>query len=440
MHGIRQKLNDSKLYLLHDMTERLLVKAETELAETTKEDKEKVQMLKQRIERFKNELQDFEADIAEQRKQSFQFSVEELYYMYGQYDKFIAIEFHKFSEAAKKYGKEVGGIIMYGRKERESLEALIKSGSTFPRTNGVIKLDAASNYGLTEEQITAILDEGFLSGNIYKILSTNMPVTNAYSQQGEKEIPNTINVPFNPKGTHPAKLSLYVLNMRLQHGSPLIEKQWNQYLGYSIYFEPELKQSAVIKQRILKQGGSIKDEVRFYELTAKMADNLTEDEKVELSDLLKKRTQKRLSLLTEEIAANNYQSLEKFKKEHTAIYQEIYRWSLVFEEETLTHSEYPIPIYWDFRSYLHIYLRHCKELQPEGTFKTKTPFSYNEKDIRRILKIAVEKLEPKIQERLQAGKDFRIFGEKSLYYNGNYYFMRVEPNGRVESFHPYEAK
>ena len=95
-------------------------------------------------------------------------------------------------------------------------------------------------------------------------------------------------------------------------------------------------------------------------------------------------------------------------------------------------------IYWDFKSYLHIYLRHCDELQPAGIFKGKTPFAYKQKDIRRILSIAVEQLADKILARLSQGLGFRTAGrQRALYFNGNYYAMRIESNGRVDSFSPY---
>ena len=71
-------------------------------------------------------------------------------------------------------------------------------------------------------------------------------------------------------------------------------------------------------------------------------------------------------------------------------------------------------------------------------FKAKTSFSYKQKDIRRILSIAVKQFENKIQARLSKGLDFRTYGEKALYFNGNYYSMRIESNGRIHSFHPNE--
>jgi hypothetical protein len=77
-------------------------------------------------------------------------------------------------------------------------------------------------------------------------------------------------------------------------------------------------------------------------------------------------------------------------------------------------------------------------LQPSGHFKAKTPSAYKQKDIRRILSIAIEKLDDKIQARLLQALDFSTYGEKALYFNGNYYSMRIESNGRVDSFHPNE--
>ena len=81
------------------------------------------------------------------------------------------------------------------------------------------------------------------------------------------------------------------------------------------------------------------------------------------------------------------------------------------------------PIYWDYEGFLHIYLRHCDELAIEGHFENKTKFQYTQKDIKRILKIAIEDLKPKINEKLKEGKDFRIYGDRSLYFNGNHYSL-----------------
>jgi hypothetical protein len=52
------------------------------------------------------------------------------------------------------------------------------------------------------------------------------------------------------------------------------------------------------------------------------------------------------------------------------------------------------------------------------------------------LKIAVGRLKDRINEKLKEGKEFRISGDRSLYFNGNYYALHVLPNGRIAGFNP----
>ena len=193
MFGLTHKISDSSLYLLHDMVEGMLQNAEHNLNQIPKDNEQEIAQQLLTIAYYKQELQNFEQDITEQRKQSFQFSVEELYYMYGQYDKFVGIEFHKFSDAAKKYGRNIGGIFVYGKNERSDLQTTISSDN-IPRTNGLVKIDVSSNYNLSEQQVKELIEIGFNSGDIYEILNSNTPLANAYTQKGKKEIPNTINI------------------------------------------------------------------------------------------------------------------------------------------------------------------------------------------------------------------------------------------------------
>ena len=80
----------------------------------------------------------------------------------------------------------------------------------------------------------------------------------------------------------------------------------------------------------------------------------------------------------------------------------------------------------------------CDELEIEGHFENKTKFQYTQKDIRRILKIAIENLKDKINEKLKEGKEFRIWGDRSIYFNGNHYSLHILKDGRVAAFHPME--
>lgn len=441
MFGIKHKLNDSSLYLLHDMVEGQLQHAKDLLSKCTAEQVEQINQLERQIANYKHELSEFEIDVAKQRAEMFQFSVEELYFMYGQYEsKFIEIEFHKLSDAGKKYPRNIGGIIVYTKSEREELDKTINSGN-IPRTNGFVRIDVSPNYNLTKEQTDEVLNKGFMSGDIYQILDSNLPVQKAFKQEGKKEIPNTININFDPTGMDPHRMYMWLFSQRIKDGGLLIETEWSKLCGYGIYYEPESINLDFIKQRVYDTNGNMNKKVRFYKLSAKLYNtDISKEEIAEFAGLLKERSLERIEMIREEIKKSTNKSLEKFAEEYPEIYKSIKASATTFDEETLEYHNTILPIYWDFRSYLHIYLRHCEELQIEGHFKNKTKFQYTQKDIKRILGIAIRKLYDKVNDRLKIGKDFRVFGDQTLYFNGNFYAMRIEKDGRVDSFHPLETK
>ena len=217
MYVINHKINDPGLYLLSDIVEEQLNVHEKALAATPAENKEKIEQLEYAISIYRGELEKFKLEIENQKKERFQFSVEEIYAMYGQYErKFISIELHKFSESAQKYGRNISGIILYGKVERESLEQVIKSGNV-PRTNGLVKFESTDD-NLSKEQQEQLKNEGFISGDIYEVLATNLPVQKAFGQVGKKEIPNTIEIKMDPTGFDVNRSNHWLLGQKIKSG------------------------------------------------------------------------------------------------------------------------------------------------------------------------------------------------------------------------------
>lgn len=441
MFGVSYKLNDASLYSLHDMVEGQIQQSRHLLTQCAPDQNGEIARLKAQIAYYEHEMSEFEKDVARQREELFQFSIEELYFMYGQYeDRFIGIEFHKLSESARKFGREIGGVIVYSKSEREKLDALINSGSV-TRTNGVVKIETSSNYDLSDEQRKVLLEKGFISGDIFQIFTVNLNVQKAFKKEGRKEIPNTINIEFDPTGMDPLRISKWLFTQRIKDGGKLIDTEWRQLCGYSLHYEPESINLDYIKQYVYDDKGNKDKRVRFYELNARLFNNIiTEEEITEFGTLLRARNIERMEMIKEEVKRSTNKSIEKFVKEYPLIYKTLIVIATTFEEETLEHHKTFLPIYWDFKSFVHIYLRHYEELQIEGHFKNKTKFQYTQKDIKRILEIAIRKLHDKINDRLIKGLDYRVFGDYSLYFNGNYYAMRIEKNGRVDSFYPMETK
>lgn len=424
---------------MNDMVENQVANAKKELSELPKENTERREFLTAQIAAYESQLKNFKEDIEKQLSEKFQFSVEELYAVYGQYDrKYISIEFHKFSESASKFDRNIAGVLTYYKKEREALEDAI-SKENVPRTNGLVKIDCSKHEKLSDEQKKELIENGFVSGDIYEVLASDFPVAKSYNQTGVKEIPNTITVNVDPSDFDPNRAYLWLHGQRIKNGDFLIEEEIEKFCGLSLYLNPGSENYDYIKENGFDENGQRLPKVRFFELEAKLyATDITKEELLEFNEFLQARKVERIEAIKKEIKRSTNKRLEQFEEEYPDIYAELQKSRVKFETESLEYHEVVTPIYWDYEGFLHIYLRHCDELAIEGHFENKTKFQYTQKDIKRILKIAIEDLKPKINEKLKEGKDFRIYGDRSLYFNGNHYSLHILADGRVAAFHPIE--
>lgn len=439
MFGIENKINDGMLYLLNDMVDNQVDNAKKELSEFPEENSERREFLTAQIAAYEIQLKNFKENIEKQLSEKFQFSVEELYAMYGQYErKYISIEFHKFSESAAKFGRNIGGFLTYYKKEREKLEDTI-SKENVPRTNGLVKIDCSKDEKLSDEQKKELIENGFISGDIYEVLASDFPVAKSYNQTGIKEVPNTITVNVDPTDFDSNRAYLWLYGQKIRNGDILIDEEITKFCGLSLYLKPGSENYDFVKQNGFDEDGQKLPKVRYFELEAKLyATDISREELLEFNEFLQARKIERIEAIKKEIKSSTNKSLEQFEEEFRDIYSELQKSRVQFETESLEYHEVVTPIYWDYEGFLHIYLRHCDELAIEGHFENKTKFQYTQKDIKRILKIAIEELKPKINEKLKEGKEFRIYGDRSLYFNGNHYSLHILADGRVAAFHPME--
>ena len=270
------------LYLLNDMVENQVASAKKELSELPEEDTERREFLTAQIAAYETQLKSFKEDIEKQLSEKFQFSVEELYAMYGQYDrKYISIEFHKFSDSAAKFGRNIGGVLTYYKKEREELEDAI-SKENVPRTNGLVKIDCSKHEKLSDEQKKELIENGFVSGDIYEVLASNLPVAKSYNQTGIKEIPNTITVNVDPTDFDPNRAYLWLYGQRIKNGDILIEEEIAKFCGLSLYLKPGSENYDYVKENGFDENGQKLPKVRFFELEAKLyATDITKEELLE---------------------------------------------------------------------------------------------------------------------------------------------------------------
>jgi hypothetical protein len=87
-------------------------------------------------------------------------------------------------------------------------------------------------------------------------------------------------------------------------------------------------------------------------------------------------------------------------------------------------------------------MRHVEEMQVTEHFEDKDNFQWDEEDVLTVMKKVVEDLNDEIQlfflENPQ--KRYSRYGKQSAYFEGDYYTLHIEPNGRINTFHKNKKK
>lgn len=429
--------NNEFLYFLHDMFEEEIEQCKLLLSRCKPQEFDKIKELEDKIAYYTYQIIDLEKNV---NSEEFKFSIEELYSICGQYDKFIGIEFHKLSESAQKYPRYIGGTLIYTKSEREKLDLIIQS-EEIPRTNDFVKIDVTSNYNLSTEQNNQLLYKGFKSGDIFKISLSNMPAVKSFKQEGMKEIPNTINITFDATDFDGDSAMVNLALNKIKDGYKLLEHEYIDLYSKLIVLNSEIVNEKAKNKYLFK-----KDKIEFTEealiiiLSTKYRRDLINNEEIlKLLKLLKDRRHERFNIIKRELGVGDKQ-IELFKKEHPDKYDELLNVTISFETETLTHYKSDYPIYWDFHRFIHIYLRHYKNFFIRHSTTKGTQFQYSYKDIKRIVGIVIEKLKDDIEADLSMGRPYAKYGDKGYYYNGNFYTIRIDKSGRLMQFHPIEEK
>jgi len=319
------------------------------------------------------------------------------------------------------------GTFLYTLDERAKLQQAIQQPVP-PRSDGYTRFEASSMEHLSADQISHLDRVGVRCSDIRMVSYYNgRPVENTFTKVGNKEL-DTIVVPFNSRGFDPLRMSYGFYNLRLAQGSRLIPKEEDEYQALKLYFEATDAQEADDSSRV-------NSEVRYYFLNAKIAnDQATDVEKEEHMKLLEVRVKKMTDTLFSEIDQAGLSMVELVKDRN--LFGALLG-TLHFDEELLLPYEFPV--WWDYERFLHVYIRHVKELQAGKYVGDKTNFQYKAEDVQRVVKSVLEQIYPEIAQHFKDNPDKRFFRivNRAVYFNGNYYRVDIEPNGRLVAFHPY---
>jgi hypothetical protein len=102
------------------------------------------------------------------------FSLEEIFAMYGQYDKFVMLEFEYNSEEYQKFGFRLMGNFLFDLDDRFELENKIQKDD-ISRTDRKIKFLPSELEKLTTDQKIDLDKNGILASSIHTVLELNLP-------------------------------------------------------------------------------------------------------------------------------------------------------------------------------------------------------------------------------------------------------------------------
>jgi hypothetical protein len=365
------------------------------------------------------------------------FSNEEIYAMYGQYDTFVTLEFHYNTEAFNLFGNKLMGVFIYTLDERKQLEESLQK-DPIPRTDAKIKFSPSSLEKLTAENLEILDRYGIQVSNINIVSSFNRPRKNRFVEKGTKEIPNqiTIQAPQFSGWQELNRVRFGFLNSLYKSGQKFTPYQEIEFWGLRTHFGLGLDLEDYVQLKTRDE--EFLKKVRLVELESKYQElNIVEEQLPEFAKLVLEKMSYKKGIIDNEIqmSGENIQGVIKNFKEEI---EELKKCCYAFQEDIIGFGEKPI--YLTFERFVHIYARHVAETQIGERFSgDKTVFQYKLDDIKYLLKMVIETVNDEIQNHFKetADQPFRRLGKRAVYIDGHYYRLVIEPSGSILDFHPY---
>jgi len=366
------------------------------------------------------------------------FSLEEIYAMYGQYDKFVTLEFQYDSVEYNKFGFRLMGTFLFDLDDRIALEKVLKQDE-IPRTDRKIKFSPSKLEKLTEEQKVDLDKNGILTSSIHTVSTFDLPRKNRFRELGKKEIQNIVHIkaPEFSSRKELTRVSFGFLNSRYTKGKAFSPQENIQYWAFRNHFEIG-KDKGDFKENFENKSTEFKEKVRLEELRIKYQElSISEKEIEEFAKLEVQEIIYKNKIIDKEIASAT-EKINEISKEFGSELEILRKICRGFDEKIIAFGEKII--FLEFERFVHIYARHVAETQIGERFaENKTVFQYKFDDIVYVIKMVIESVNDEIQEHFRQTpyRPFRRMGTRSIYIDGHYYRVQIEPNGMIMDFHPY---
>ncbi|MBO9584371.1 MAG: hypothetical protein J7574_09455 [Flavobacterium sp.] len=367
------------------------------------------------------------------------FSTEEIYAMYGQYDTFVIIEFTRNSDEFSRFGKQLMGTFSYTLDERKELELIFKREAV-SRTDSKIKFNPSEVEKLSPENVEFLDRFGIQSSSIIGISTFDMPKTNRFVQKGIKEIPNQV-VLKSPKingWQELNQLRFGFLNSLYKAGKKFSPYQEIEYWGLRTHLEMGLDSDDYLE--ILNKDKDFLKKVKHIELDCKFQELTINEEQIqELMRLKVEEIFYKKDIIDKEIQMSS-ENIKNVSSNFKTEIDELKKCCYGFNEDVIGFGDKLV--YLNFERFVHIYARHVAETQIGERFSgDKTVFQYKLEDIKHLIRMVVESVNDEIQVHFKENPQlpFRRLGKRAIYIDGHYYRLVIDKNGSIQDFHPYNV-
>lgn len=365
-------------------------------------------------------------------KSSSGFTPGQIYSLAGANDYVTTLTLKEGSESAGKFGSELTVLFEYNIKERNSLE---KDNTAFDHGGKVRAKDLLNN--ISKESQELLRNEGLYTKDIIEMVVAPITKPNNTFASPDLRQPKVLEIPFEAHGNGEDISWMYGAMVRfINDGITLSPEEYCQYLAYKIVLDPEHLTDEE-RGEIYNEKGAIKNkDVAFSLLEWKeVAGRISDSEKKLLASLRKNRFTERIALLDKEL--NNMglsisKLCERFPEKANLLFNKIISFHQIRYNITGKHL-----MYLSYQSFLHIYLRHVKELTVENQFPERGKFQLKEKDVLTVMDIVLHNMNDEYQNYKEKHPDNRFFrkGAMAYYYNGDYYDIDILPDGQVGTFY-----
>lgn len=389
------------------------------------------------LEKLKEKKAELISVIEPLRQKYLHYSLEDIYKHFGRFDKFVRLEFYPGTNSYNELGKEISGWFDFTRHQNKVLRKFIKQ-SNHPRSKGIVKFKLSgenSNFTEDEENEIQIINVE----DIKLIYSFNTKEIDRYNNRTVEltNKPSTIEIPIRDDGTDYRALIQNLYKKRLDGETPpLIEEEYHKYLAFKMLHEPSSLTEVECHSCYHDNNVKSKIKIEFLKLKEER-EFLTIDEKEELSSLLKTEYEIKIELLKKEIGFSENKKLDEiiwsdYEKYCRAAY-------IIAHFEPLNLSSYgaKYSVRLGVEKFLHIIIRHCREVQIGEQNHGRTQFRYKLWDVIKVLRSIVDLNQKEIDRTLDEGEDFHLIKGTAFKYDGNFYSIHIKEDGNVFSFFPH---